>query len=47
MTPGVLEHRNHDYVRAGTTTLFVTLKVAPGKVIGSLYRRTGPWSSRS
>ena len=37
--PGVLERRGHDYVRAGTTTLFAALEVATGKVIGSLHRR--------
>lgn len=39
MMPGVPEHRSHDYVRAGTTTLFAALEVATGKVIGSLHRR--------
>jgi transposase len=39
MMPGVLERRSHDYVRAGTTTLFAALEVATGKVIGSLHRR--------
>jgi len=33
------EHRSHDYIRAGTTTLFAVLEVATGKVIGSLHRR--------
>lgn len=48
MMPGVLERRSHDYIRAGTTTLFAALEVAPGKVIGSLHRRhPGPSSSRS
>lgn len=32
-------HAAHDYVRAGTTTLFAALGVATGKVIGSLHRR--------
>ncbi|KPI07721.1 hypothetical protein OV450_3531 [Actinobacteria bacterium OV450] len=39
MTPGVPERRSHDYIRAGTTTLFAALEVATGKVIGSLHRR--------
>lgn len=39
MMPGVPERRSHDYVRAGTPTLFAALEVATGKVIGSLHRR--------
>lgn len=39
MVPGVPERRSHDYVHAGTTTLFAALEVATGKVIGSLDRR--------
>lgn len=39
MVPGIPERRSHDYVRAGTTTLFAALEVATGKVIGSLHRR--------
>ncbi|MFJ6752118.1 IS630 family transposase [Streptomyces sp. NPDC091266] len=39
MMPGVPERHSHDYVRAGTTTLFAALEVATGKVIGSLHRR--------
>ncbi|MER5995766.1 IS630 family transposase [Streptomyces viridosporus] len=39
MVPGVPGRRSHDYVRAGTTTLFAALEVATGKVIGSLHRR--------
>ncbi|SOD59572.1 Homeodomain-like domain-containing protein [Streptomyces zhaozhouensis] len=35
MMPGVPERRGHDYVRAGTTTLFAALEVATGKVIRS------------
>lgn len=42
MMPGVLERRSHDYIRAGTTTLFAALEVATGKVIGSLHRRHRP-----
>ncbi len=37
--PGAPERRSHDYVRAGTTTLFAALEVATGKVISSLHRR--------
>lgn len=39
MMPGVPERRSHDYLRAGTTTLFAALDTATGKVIGSLHRR--------
>ncbi|MFE0063021.1 IS630 family transposase [Streptomyces sp. NPDC059003] len=39
MVPGVPERRSHDYVRAGTTTLFAALNTATGGVIGSLHRR--------
>ncbi|WP_437102056.1 IS630 family transposase [Streptomyces kronopolitis] len=39
MAPGVPERRSHDYVRAGTTTLFAALEVATGRGIGSLHRR--------
>ncbi|MGY3062450.1 transposase [Streptomyces sp. TE3672] len=39
MMPGVPERRSHDYVRAGTTTLFAALEAATGKVIGSPHRR--------
>ncbi|MFI0961680.1 IS630 family transposase [Streptomyces sp. NPDC021080] len=39
MMPGVPERATHDYVRAGTTTLFAALEVATGKVIGSLHHR--------
>ncbi|GAA2774596.1 IS630-like element ISMsm2 family transposase [Streptomyces virens] len=39
MVPGLPERRSHDYVRAGTTTLFAALEVATGKAIGSLHRR--------
>ncbi|GGV07906.1 hypothetical protein GCM10010182_28840 [Actinomadura cremea] len=39
MMPGVPERVTHDYVRAGTSTLFAALDVASGKVIGSLHRR--------
>ncbi|MFD5973987.1 IS630 family transposase [Streptomyces bacillaris] len=39
MMPKVPQRVTHDYVRAGTTTLFAALEVATGKVIGSLHRR--------
>ncbi|MFE7276731.1 IS630 family transposase [Streptomyces sp. NPDC057623] len=39
MMPGVPQRVTHDFVRAGTTTLFAALEVATGKVIGSLHRR--------
>ncbi|WP_229348728.1 IS630 family transposase [Streptomyces sp. UNOB3_S3] len=39
MMPGVPERASHDYLRAGTTTLFAALDAAMGKVIGSLHRR--------
>src|SRR3954463_8453716 len=41
MMPGMPERRTHDYVRAGTTTLFAALDVADGTVIGSVHRRRG------
>lgn len=39
MMPGVPERATHDYVRAGTTTLFAAFDAASGEVIGSLHRR--------
>jgi len=39
MLPGVPERRSHDYVRAGTTSLFAALDMASGQVIGSLHAR--------
>ncbi|MFG3215005.1 transposase [Streptomyces tendae] len=39
MMPGAPQRITHDYVRAGTTTLFAALEAATGKVIGSLHRR--------
>lgn len=39
MMPGVPERRGHDYIRAGTSTVFAAFEVATGKVIGSLHRR--------
>jgi transposase len=34
MQPGHAEHRTHDYVRHGTTTLFAALEIATGRVTG-------------
>ena len=39
MSAGYCEHRTHDYVRHGTTTLFAALDVKSGRVIGNLHRR--------
>ena len=39
MSPGYCEHRTHDYVRHGTTTLFAALDVKSGRVIGNVHRR--------
>ena len=39
MLPGMAERRTHTYVRHGTTSLFATLDVATGFVIGKCYRR--------
>ena len=39
MMPGTPELRGHDYVRHGTTSLFVALDMATGTVIGSIHRR--------
>ena len=39
LRPGVPEHRTHDYIRHGTTSLFAALEVATGKVIGKCQRR--------
>ncbi|GAA0271373.1 hypothetical protein GCM10010302_06190 [Streptomyces polychromogenes] len=39
MTPEAPPRVTHDYIRAGTTTLFAALEVATGKVIGPLHRR--------
>jgi hypothetical protein len=39
MMPAVPERQTHDYIRAGTTTLFAALEVATGKVITSTMRR--------
>jgi transposase len=37
--PGRPEHRTHDYVRHGTTTLFAALDAKTGKVIGECHQR--------
>src|SRR5215204_2267593 len=39
MMPGIPERRTHNYVRHGTTSLFVALDVASGFVIGKCYKR--------
>lgn len=39
MLPGTRARATHDYRRNGTASLFATLDVAPGKVIGSLHAR--------
>jgi transposase len=39
MMPGLAERRTHDSMRHGTTTLFATLDIATGKVMGQLHRR--------
>jgi transposase len=39
MMPGMPERRTHDDVRNGTSSLFVALEVATGRVIGSVHRR--------
>ena len=39
MMPGMAEHRTHDYVRHGVTSLFAAFNTADGTVISSLHRR--------
>lgn len=39
MMPAVAQRQTHDYLRAGTTSLFAALEVATGKVITSTYRK--------
>jgi transposase len=39
LAPGIPERRTHDYMRHGTTTLFVALDIPAGEVIGELHRR--------
>ena len=38
-SPGFPEHRTHDYVRHGTTTLFAALEIATGKVTAAIKPR--------
>src|SRR5262249_32518266 len=47
MMPGVPEHRTHNYVRHGTTSLFAALDVASGFSAGSIYRRYRSISSHT
>ncbi|MGZ7008023.1 MAG: IS630 family transposase, partial [Ilumatobacteraceae bacterium] len=39
MLPGTPERATHDYKRSGTSSLYVALDIANGKVIGSLHSR--------
>ena len=39
MRPGQSHRRTHDYIRHWTTSLFVALDIATGKVIGQCHRR--------
>jgi transposase len=39
MLPGTAQRATHDYVRAGTSSLYAALNLATGKVIGSLHQR--------
>jgi transposase len=39
MMPGMPEHRTHDYVRNGITSLFAAFNIADGTVIGELHRQ--------
>ncbi len=39
LRPGIPEKQTHDYVRAGTTSLFAALEVATGKVVDKCYPR--------
>lgn len=39
LRPGLPERRTHDYVRHSTTTLFVALEVATGKVVDAYFDR--------
>jgi len=39
MRPGQPERRTHDYERHGTTSLFASLDIATGKVVGQCHRR--------
>lgn len=39
MLPGIPARASHDYVRAGTSSLYAALNLAAGEVIGSLHGR--------
>jgi hypothetical protein len=39
MLPGTAARASHDYVRAGTSSLYAALNLTTGKVIGSLHGR--------
>ena len=39
MMPGTPARASHDYIRAGTSSLYAALDIATGKVIGSLHAR--------
>ena len=39
MQPHLIEHRSHDYIRHGTSTLFAALDMATGKVTGRMADR--------
>ena len=39
MMPGMPEHRTHDYLRRGITSLFAAFNIADGTVISALHRR--------
>jgi hypothetical protein len=39
LLPGTPARASHDYVRAGTPSLYATLNLTPGRVIGSLHAR--------
>lgn len=39
VAPGLAERRSYDYYRHGTTSLFASLEIATGKVLGECYQR--------
>ena len=45
LRPGMPEKRSHDYIRHGTTTLFVALEAATGNVTRACYPDTGTRNS--
>ncbi|MCX4803222.1 MULTISPECIES: hypothetical protein [Streptomyces] len=47
MMPSVPERRSHDYIRAGTTTLYAALEVATASHRITPTAATGPPRSRS